>query len=136
MPFRIALLALLTLQATAIVLQISDYPWRKCFRAEHSPDKTLEARLGIVRKEAGMCRLHWTIYIMDERAALEEVHNQEYYCEQLRVGEPKVVKHTSGSSSYTGYYQICVEVLENENHHQLIELHMGEKLNPLIFSQS
>lgn len=47
-----------------------------------------------------------------------------------------MVKHTSSQQDYQGSYEVCVEMLDNENENVIIEVFMGERLNPIIFEHS
>lgn len=51
----------------------------------------------------------------------------------MHPGQPVVVKHTSESAELDGSYEICFEVLANNNDQLLVEVFIGEKLNPLLY---
>lgn len=44
------------------------------------------------------------------------------------------MKHTSESAEMEGSYEICFDVIANNNEQLLIEVFIGEKLNPLLYS--
>lgn len=76
-----------------------------------------------------------TINIIDkEEKQREAVHDRQYYCLQTKSNDPYVVKHTSEQVEYDGHYQICLEVVDiRTSSSLLVELFMGERLNPVLY---
>jgi hypothetical protein len=52
----------------------------------------------------------------------------------MTIGKPVVVKHTSEKYSIDGFYKICINVMDDRNDELLMELFIGEKLNPMMYS--
>ena len=96
--------------------------------------QTLEAKFGILRTDKQECGVRLTINIIDkEEKQREVVHDRQYSCLQTKSNDPYVVKHTSDQVEYDGHYQICLEVVDIRTPSLLIELFMGEKLNPVLY---
>jgi hypothetical protein len=53
----------------------------------------------------------------------------------MNPGSPFVIKHTSDSVSMDGSYEICFDVLHDANEQLLLEIFIGERLNPLLYSE-
>lgn len=61
------------------------------------------------------------------------MHDQQYYCRQTRTNDPHVIKHTSNHLEFHAYYELCVNALDIRSPMLLVELFMGERMNPIIY---
>jgi hypothetical protein len=69
-----------------------------------------------------------------EGEAQEAIFDQQFACLQTRSNDPIVIKHTSEHMQFDGSYQLCVDALDIRAPELLVELFMGERLNPAIYS--
>lgn len=78
--------------------------------------------------------MRFTIKIKDEdKQVTEVIHDQKYFCTNSRTSEPQVVKHTSEHLEYHAYYELCIEAEDIRRKELLVELFMGERMNPLVY---
>jgi hypothetical protein len=63
------------------------------------------------------------------------IYSDMHKCHEMHPGEPHVIKHTSDSMSMEGSYEICYHVLQNSNEELLLEIFIGERMNPLLYSE-